>query len=930
MKKLILLFSIVCCCFVITNFSVWAVLGKETKSNLSFTYYSGFDKKDFAVRTDHASRVMPLTRGENSDELVYSVSPNPGNPVDALYFNNASAGDRIYLAFCFESDDLKDFIGADITSINVTSGINYDGLNPIKDISVFVTEDLGSTPVFTQIAELGDAAYAVNPIRLDTPYHIKDNSPIYIGYYFNVPQEVGFYVPFDGIRSSKDSNLYAVSGNSWPSLQSWGNLAPDNGNLCISVTLRGDDLPKNCAAITKADFPDTLVPGDEFGYWLTIANKGTAEIKEVEIETEINGMPSYYTATLDGSYEVFVSGVKVEESGIFDLKARITKVNGEENLYMDDYKIAQVACYSGGFQQNAVVEEATGTWCGYCPAGIVMCEYIREKYADRIFPIAVHSGDRMEIAGYQDFINEFISGFPSAIADRKEQISVGKYGADRLYEQIKDKNAYCGVSLTAEREDDVLNIDAAAEFVLNTDIEHRLSFVVVEDGVGPYMQTNYYGSGSGLGIWDTAGSQVLTYFDDVARSIYTYRGIEGSLPKNVEKGGRYSLSCRMDISEVKSSVFRVIALVTNAVSGEVVNSAQYTVAPEGFMYLNKNEINMTVGDITKLTAIVVGAEMYDKDIEWSSSDEGVVFVDNDGNVSAVGPGEAVITAVYGDKSASCSVSVSLIGSIVMSGDLRYQIVDDNTCSVAMPEVEGDYPMEKVVVPPSIEVFGKEYTVVSLLQGAFSLCSNLREILLPSTLTSLEGWAFNGCGNLKEISIPSSVWLINTCAFQGCDGLEKVELNEGLSVIWYNAFSYCGKLSEIVLPASLEEIGGLAFVGCVGIQSITCMAAYPPLAHGEICGDYEDIYDNCVLKVPAGSVDIYKEDRFWGMFKTIEEIKGEDGVEGISIGESLCDVYSLDGVLIMTGKKSNGLHDCLDAGLYILRYADGKTERILIQ
>ena len=49
-------------------------------------------------------------------------------------------------------------------------------------------------------------------------------------------------------------------------------------------------------------------------------------------------------------------------------------------------------------------EEATGAWCGYCPAGMVMMENIKKTYpADRCIPIAVHQGDRLEVDGYMGF-----------------------------------------------------------------------------------------------------------------------------------------------------------------------------------------------------------------------------------------------------------------------------------------------------------------------------------------------------------------------------------------------------------------------------------------------------------------------------------------------------------------------------------------------
>lgn len=929
MKKLILLGSMICCFLAMAAIqSSKSILNPDKSSRISVQYHKNFDRV-LDLKSPSVS-ISSVTAEDVSDELVYSVSSDPGNPVDALRFNGLESDDRVYLAFCLESNEIRNYIGAEISSINITSGTSYEDLNPIKNVTVFITKDLGTEPIIEQKAELGDASFTVNSIALDTPYKIDNDSPLYIGYYFTCGSDDAFYLPFDGERSDRPSNLYAFGRDSWP--ESWDNMAPENGNLCISVTLKGESLPKNCAVISTADFPESSVPGNEFGYWITVTNKGTSAIHDLEIETEINGVASYYNTTLDEPAQkitLFISGLITVDSGIFNMKSRITKVNGVENIYSSDSKVSRIACYSGGFQQNAVVEEATGTWCGYCPSGIVMCEYIRDNYEDRIFPIAVHQGDRMELEGYQDFINEFVTGFPTAVANRKEDMFVGIYGAERLYDQIKDKNSYCGVSLSAKRVDDTLNIDAVTEFALNTNLEHRLSFVVVEDGVGPYLQTNYYGPGSGLGKWDSAGGSVLTYFNDVARCIETYHGIEGSLPSVVESGEKYPFSYKMNVSSVTSSVFRVIAFITDVDSGEIVNSAQYTVAPEGEMYINKTELNMRLGESVKLTAVIAGEDMTDKSVDWSSSDESIATVDNSGSVTACGPGEAVVTASCDGKKAASKVSVSLIGGIVMCDDIRYQIVDGSSCSVAMPEIEGNYLMENVVIPPSIQAFGNDYTVTSLLQGAFSLCGNLKSVVLPPTITVLDGWAFNGCTGLKGISIPENVWMINTCAFQSCGELEKVELKEGLNVIWYNAFAYCGSLPEIELPESLSEIGANVFVGCDNLKNIKCKSAYPPITYGSIFGDSAYKYEDCILWVPSQSVDLYKKDRFWGMFENIKGMESEDSVDGISAEESTFDVYSMDGTVIMRGMKTPQLQNSLASGIYILRYANGVNKKIMV-
>ena len=73
--------------------------------------------------------------------------------------------------------------------------------------------------------------------------------------------------------------------------------------------------------------------------------------------------------------------------------------------------------------------------------------------------------------------------------------------------------------------------------------------------------------------------------------------------------------------------------------------------------LNAENLNMKVGDSQQLTATVLPENATHPAITWGSSDTGVVTVDN-GLVTAVGSGQAQITATADGKQAVCTVTVS--------------------------------------------------------------------------------------------------------------------------------------------------------------------------------------------------------------------------------------------------------------------------------
>ncbi|OMF36894.1 hypothetical protein BK133_08220 [Paenibacillus sp. FSL H8-0548] len=76
--------------------------------------------------------------------------------------------------------------------------------------------------------------------------------------------------------------------------------------------------------------------------------------------------------------------------------------------------------------------------------------------------------------------------------------------------------------------------------------------------------------------------------------------------------------------------------------------------------LNKQTLGLEVGESGQLNASVNPSNATNRDVIWSSSDEGVAAVDADGNVKGIAAGSAVITVttVDGSKTASAAVTVS--------------------------------------------------------------------------------------------------------------------------------------------------------------------------------------------------------------------------------------------------------------------------------
>ena len=101
--------------------------------------------------------------------------------------------------------------------------------------------------------------------------------------------------------------------------------------------------------------------------------------------------------------------------------------------------------------------------------------------------------------------------------------------------------------------------------------------------------------------------------------------------------------------------------------------------------LDSNEGKLTVGNSHTIKATVAPEEVAaETTIEWSSSDEKVATVDENGKVTAIAAGEATITATAGEESANYEVTVEQPKKVTTSNKTYKSSSSSNSSAAVTP------------------------------------------------------------------------------------------------------------------------------------------------------------------------------------------------------------------------------------------------------
>ena len=255
--------------------------------------------------------------------------------------------------------------------------------------------------------------------------------------------------------------------------------------------------------------------------------------------------------------------------------------------------------------------------------------------------------------------------------------------------------------------------------------------------------------------------------------------------------------------------------------------------------------------------------------------------------------------------------------------------NDELCMYAFSGCSG---LTSLTIPSSVTEIGSY---------AFEDCCGLTSLTIPSSVTSIGWYAFEGCSGLTSLTIPSSVTEIGRETFMGCSGLTSLTIPSSVTSIGWSAFSGCSGLTSLTIPSSVTSIGYYAFSGCSGLTSLTIPSSVTSIDDNAFsgCSGLTSIYvypekvpilgtgvfsgcdaKNCTVYVPTGTYDDYWLSEF-GYFENIVEFNAT-GIDKVTTSTDAKELsrYLVNGQRLSAPAK----------GLNIVKYSDGSVKKVAVQ
>lgn len=485
-------------------------------------------------------------------------------------------------------------------SVWMSSALGLENKQNVADIV-----SVSATPVDGKIS-----------VTFDSPYKLTEQG-VYVGYSFTVTSLTD--KTREPISVGTSSNSAAFNIHTSKTYLKWRELGKELA-LNMTVKLRGSFVDDAVSLVALQECGDLC--GEVLKPIMTVKNSGVNDVASLEYKFTIDGQtftktqsfsPALSASTAETA-DFALALTSVDEPGTYPCSVEVISVNGKPNEAVGKAQTVNMYAYPYRPAHLPLIEDYTGTWCGWCPRGSFAIDALKAELGEQVISVVYHVDDILTITPNPYVAN---SGVPGAYLDRGSCIDP-YYGSlsdqaasqclsykdgikqDWLVEQAKISPAE--ISLQLKWEDDAQSIISARSTVKflrpYTDADFRVMYIVVnEELVGSgrsWYQKNYYSGEKAYLETDLAPlvelpSEITDIaFHDVAILAPDTYGIEGSLPSEIQYLEELTHTKLLDLSQAvpdpetagrnpvdlvqdKSKIY-VVASIYDAKTRRVVNS----------------------------------------------------------------------------------------------------------------------------------------------------------------------------------------------------------------------------------------------------------------------------------------------------------------------------------------------------------------------
>lgn len=459
------------------------------------------------------------------------------------------------------------------------SAANPDGTTQFGQCEAFLTTELARenklnvANICTENATL-DRDTEILSCTFSEPYTITEEG-VFVGYTLPV-ESLGTTAckPVAVVPGNNDKGLWVYATRS---VLSWTNKSEAQKAVSAMVVVLEGDVAANAAGLNFDAASFTIKSGSDALIPATVSNIGSTPVSSVEYSYTIGSLSgtgskeftpaisTQYGATADINLPVTMPST----DGSYTLTAQITKVNGA--AYSGTPATTSIKCVPTVMNNRPLVEEYTGTWCGYCPRGFVAMETMAEAHPGQFIGIAYHNADPMATIQSTMYPSN-IDGYPNGAINRGTVMDPGYFTSQ--WSKYADKPINSNVETVIEWADaDRTQLKATTTVVFAEDIQnagYRVGCALVGDGFhGPtdttnptynnWGQSNYYNNDASVAndpgyepFYKKGATVYGLTFNDVLINFKTMLGVGNIIPSSIKAYEPYVYEETFDLTEMKN------------------------------------------------------------------------------------------------------------------------------------------------------------------------------------------------------------------------------------------------------------------------------------------------------------------------------------------------------------------------------------------